>query len=553
MAIIRFWKNRTITTRIGAVISLGIITGILVMVIGAVVTPFHATQRLIIVTLIICGVGMLLCSWWALFHFMAPLHRFIARMKKYDGETFKPESGPELTVLSTTFNQMVERMERSQAELRANEELQHTLLNSSPDIICFKDAQGRWLLANKTVLALFHLEEVEYQGIKSSELAAHTPFYDDTFLAWALTEEKAWEHGGMLAAVETIPIPDQAGRIFEITRTPLFHPNGERKAMVIIGRDISARKKDEENLRKLSQTIEQCPVSIIITDTRGNIEFINPQFSRLTGYSLAEVVGKNPRILKTDKTPPEVYVQLWQTISAGKVWEGEFYNRKKNGEQFIEHAIMAPIFNENGKITHYMAIKEDITARKQSEEIIWQQANFDTLTQLPNRRFFLYRLQNAIDSVKRDKSSLALLFLDLDYFKEVNDSLGHEYGDLLLIEAAKRILACVRDTDTVSRFGGDEFIVLLTNIKLDEGIGKVTKKIIDALQQPFHLNNEVAGISVSIGVTTCPEDSTNISTLLRNADKAMYLAKGAGRNCWRSYTDVHEADSQKEKEHHVEI
>lgn len=172
---------------------------------------------------------------------------------------------------------------------------------------------------------------------------------------------------------------------------------------------------------------------------------------------------------------------------------------------------------------------------------------------LPNRRFFLYRLQNAIDSVKRDKSSLALLFLDLDYFKEVNDSLGHEYGDLLLIEAAQRILACVRDTDTVSRFGGDEFIVLLTNIKLDAGIGKVTTKIIDALQQPFHLNDEVASISVNIGVTTCPEDSTNISTLLRNADKAMYLAKGAGRNCWRSYTDVREAENQKREEHHVEI
>ena len=513
-------------------------------------TPFHATQRLIIVTFIISGVGVLLCSWWALFRFMAPLHRFIDRMKKCDGEH---KSGPELTHLSATYNQMLARMEGCQAELRANEELQHTLLDSSPDIICFKDAQGRWLLANKAVLTLFHLEGVEYQGKKDTELAAHTPFYHDTLLAWELTDEKAWKHGGMLATDEIIPISDQAGSIFEITRTPLFHTNGERKAMMIIGRDINARRKDEEDLRKLSQAIEQCPVSIIITDTKGNIEFVNPQFSRLTGYTLAEVVGKNMSILKTDKTPPDVFAKLWQTISSGKVWEGDFYNQKRNGEQFIEHAIMAPIFNENGKITHYMAIKEDITARKQSEEIIWRQANFDTLTQLPNRRFFLYRLQNEIDSVKRDKPSLALLFLDLDHFKEVNDSLGHEYGDLLLIEAAQRILACVRDTDTVSRFGGDEFIVLLTNVKLDVGIGKVTKKIIDAMQQPFHLNNEVVSISVSIGSTTCPEDSTNISTLLRNADKAMYLAKNAGRNCWRSFTDISKTDSQMGEEHHVEI
>ncbi len=521
-----------------------------------VLAPFYATRRLIIMTIIVCGVGVFLFTWWSLFRFMAPLHRFIAHMKAC-GEgrdlPFEHDSGPELTLLSTIFNQMLARMKESRVELSSNEELQRTLLNASPDIICFKDDQGRWLLANETALTLFQLQGVAYQGKKNSELAVSSPFGHDAFLADEMTDEKAWKHGAMLTTEETIFTPDKEKRIFEMIKAPLFHPDGERKAIVIIGHDISARKKNEEDLRKLSQAIEQCPVSIIITDIKGNIEFVNPQFSRLTGYTLAEVVGKNPSILKTDKTPPDVFAQLWQTISSGKVWEGDFYNQKRNGEQFIEHAIMAPIFNENGKITHYMAITEDITARKQSEEVIWRQANFDTLTQLPNRRFFLYRLQNEIDSVKRDKPSLALLFLDLDHFKEVNDSLGHEYGDLLLIEAAQRILACVRDTDTVSRFGGDEFIVLLTNIKLDVGIGKVTKKIIDAMQQPFHLNNEVVSISVSIGSTTCPEDSTNISTLLRNADKAMYLAKNAGRNCWRSFTDIRKADSQMGEERHVEI
>ncbi|MDP3695262.1 MAG: diguanylate cyclase, partial [Desulfocapsaceae bacterium] len=211
--------------------------------------------------------------------------------------------------------------------------------------------------------------------------------------------------------------------------------------------------------------------------------------------------------------------------------------------QFIEHAIISPIFNQNGEITHYMAIKEDISARKQSEEIIWRQANFDPLTQLPNRSLFLYRLKNAIPYTNRDKSSLALLFLDLDHFKEVNDLLGHDYGDLLLIEAARRILDCVRDTDTVARFGGDEFVLLLTNIKLEVGIDKVTRKILDALSKPFHLNNETASVSASIGVTTCPEDATDITTLLKNADLAMYLAKSAGRNCWRSFTDVGAANS----------
>jgi diguanylate cyclase (GGDEF)-like protein/PAS domain S-box-containing protein len=505
-----------------------------------VLAPFYTSQRLIILTIIVCGSGVLLCSWWSLFRFMTPLYRFINHMKECgaDGVPFQQEGGPEVTLLSTIFNQMLTRMQKSQARLRSNEELQRTLLNASPDIICFKDAKGRWLLANDAALSLFQLQGMEYQGKKNSELALSCPLGHDALLASDMTDEKVWGYGGTLKAEETIGTSDKGNRIFELIKTPIFHPNGRRKAMVIIGRDINARKKDEEEIRKLSLAVEQSPISIVITDTHGTIEFINPQFTKLTGYTFEEVVGKNPRILKTGNTPPETYAQLWQTISAGRVWEGEFYNKKKDGEKFIEHATISPIFNQNGKITHYMAIKEDITAKKQSEEIIWQQANFDTLTQLPNRRLLLDRLGNAIAQTKREHSSLALLFLDLDHFKEINDTLGHDYGDLLLIEAAHRIQDCVRDTDTVARFGGDEFVLLLTNIKFEVGIVKITKKIIDALNKPFYLKDEVVSISASIGVTTCPQDATDIITLLKNADLAMYLAKDAGRNCCRLFTDV---------------
>lgn len=520
-----------------------------------VLAPFYTTQRLIILTITICGLGVLFVSWWALFRFMTPLHSFIDHMKECggDGAPFTYDSGPELTLLSTIFNQMLAKMKESQVELSSNEELQRTLLNASPDIICFKDDQGRWLLANEAALTLFQLQGVAYQGKKYSELAVSSPFGHDTFLADKMTDEKAWKHGGMLTTEEIIFTPDKGKRFFEMIKTPLFHPDGERKAIVIIGHDISARKKNEEELRKLSLAVEQSPVSIVITDLQGTIEFVNPEFSRLTGYSFAEVLGENTGILKSGETPPEVYAQLWQTISAGKVWEGEFYNRRKDGEEFIEHAIISPIFNQKGEITHYMAIKDDITAKKQTEKIIWHQANFDTLTQLPNRRLLLDRLQNAIAQTRRENSPLALLFLDLDHFKDVNDTLGHDYGDILLIEAARRIQTCIRDTDTVARFGGDEFVLLLTNIKLEVGIDKVMTKILDVLNKPFHLNNEVVSISASIGATTCPQDATDIGTLMKNADRAMYLAKDAGRNCWRSFTDVGKANIQKEKEYYVEI
>lgn len=518
-----------------------------------VMAPFYGTQRLIILTIMTCGGGVLFLCWWALFRFMAPLRRFIEHMEKCEGRSFEHDaSGPELKHLATMFNQMLARMQESQAELAANEELQRTLLNASPDIICFKDDQGRWLLANEADLSLFQLQGVAYQGKKDSELAAYSPFYHDAFMTCERSDEQAWQHDGLLITEEIIPVPDQEDRVMEVIKAPLFHPDGRRKALVVIGRDITTRKKNEDSLRKLSQAVEQSPVSIVITDTEGDIEFINPQFTRLTGYSAEEVLGKNPRILKTGKNPPDVYTQLWRAVSNGKVWEGELWNRKKNGDQFIEHAIISPILNQKGVITHYMAIKEDITARKQSEEIIWRQANFDTLTQLPNRRLFLYRLKNAIPYTNRNKSSLVLLFLDLDRFKEVNDTLGHDYGDLLLIEVARRIEACVRETDTVSRFGGDEFVLMLTNMKPDLGLDRVTEKIIDALNEPFHLNDEVVSISASIGAAICPADTTDVATLLKFADRAMYLAKDAGRNCWRSYADFPNQAEQKEDEH-VEI
>lgn len=506
-----------------------------------VLTPFYENQRLVILTIIFCGSAVILFSWISLLRFLAPLERFISHMKECgnNASPFQHDGGPELTLLATIFNQMLEKMKETQAELAANEELQRTLLNASPDIISFKDGEGRWLLANKADLALFHLEDVDYRGKKSTDLAVCSPFYHDAIMAREISDEQAWSHGRMLTTEEIIHTPDQEDRVLEVIKAPLFHPDGRRKALVIIGRDITARMKNEDKLRKLSMAVEQCPVTIIIFDTQGNIEFVNPEFTYQTGYTLEEAIGHSPQsLLMTEDTPPGIITELWQAIGAGKIWEGDFYNTKKNGTKFIEHVIISPIRSDRGKITQYMSINEDITAKKQSDEIIWRQANFDHLTNLPNRRLFLYRLQKSILYTSREGSSLVLMFLDLDRFKEVNDTLGHDYGDILLIEAARRIVECVRDTDTVSRFGGDEFVLMLTRLNVNAGIEKISKKILTALSKPFHLENETASVTGSIGITICPQDGTDISTLLKNADRAMYLAKESGRNCWRSFTDL---------------
>lgn len=513
--------------------------------------PFRTSQNLVFLTIILSTVGMFLLCWWALFLFMAPLHRLIAHLNEVPSDSGKHDSSPEVRQLCTAFQQQSAKIESGLTELSASKELHHTLLDTTSDIICMKDAHGHWLLANEAMLTLLQLQDIPYQGKIDSDLALYRPLYHDFFLASATSDNQTWELGGILTTEEIICTADNIARIFEVTRTPIFHPDGRRKTLVIIGRDITARKSNEESIRKLSRAVEQSPVSIIITDAQGNIEFVNPHFTRLTGYTKEEILGRNPRVLKTNLNPPETYAKLWKTISSGKVWEGEFCNKKKNGELFTEHAIISPILNDAGEITHYIGIKEDITARKQSEETIWRQSNFDSLTQLPNRRLFLYRLENAIPYTKRDTSSLALLLLNLDHFKEINDTLGHDYGDLLLIEAAQRIQSCVRETDTVARFGGDEFILLLTNIQINISVDKVAGKIIAALNQPFFLNNEIVHISASIGVTICPEDSIFVSTLLQNANRAMYQAKKDGRNYWKSYTQVQQEAAQKEQ--HVEI
>jgi diguanylate cyclase (GGDEF)-like protein/PAS domain S-box-containing protein len=506
-----------------------------------VLAPFYEKLGLLILIILLGGAAAILLCWLLLPCFLTTLKRLICHMKTDAGAAspFQHDGGPELTQLTTIFNEMVLTMDETRTELAANEELQRTLLNTSPDIISFKDGEGRWLLANKAKLALFHLEDVDYRGKKSSELAALSPLCADAIMAREIADEHAWRHGRLLTTEEIIPTLDEEERVLEIIKAPLFHPDGRRKSMVIIGRDITARKKNEDKLRKLSMAVEQCPVTIIIFDTKGNIEFVNPEFTYKTGYTLDEALGKTPQaLLKTEENPPGIIDELWQAIGTGKIWEGDFSNTKKNGEKFIEHVIISPIRNNRGKISQYMSINEDITAKKQSDEIIWRQANFDHLTNLPNRRLFLYRLQESILYTTREDSSLVLMFLDLDHFKEVNDTLGHDYGDILLIEAARRIVECVRDTDTVSRFGGDEFVLMLTHIAVDAKIDKIAKKILSALSKPFYLNNETASVTGSIGITICPQDGHTISTLLKNADRAMYLAKESGRNCWRSFTDL---------------
>ena len=302
-------------------------------------------------------------------------------------------------------------------------------------------------------------------------------------------------------------------------------------------RDITQEVQAQEQILTLSQAVEQSPVSVVITDSQANIEYVNKAFEKITGYKSREVIGLNPRILKSDQTPASLYKDLWQAISQGKPWKGELQNCKKNGELFWEYAHFAPVVDEYGTTRHYLAVKEDITLRKQQEDHILHQAHYDTLTNLPNRFLSLDRLSQLIEEAKRDEKQIAVLFLDMDDFKKVNDTLGHETGDKLLIEAAERLKSAIRTGDTVGRFGGDEFIVLLGGLADTADAQPVADNLLNRFRDSFCIDSRELMITLSIGIAVYPGDGHTTSQLLRNADSAMYHSKQLGRNTYSYFTD----------------
>ena len=343
--------------------------------------------------------------------------------------------------------------------------------------------------------------------------------------------------GGTLKTVDDEVFWRKDGSSFpvEYSSNPIYR-NGQIVGAVVNFRDITERKQAEKRIRTLLQAVEQSPVSVVMTDTDGNIEYVNQAFELATGYQATEVIGKNPRILKSDLTPASHIRDLWQSLISGRSWQGELQNRKKNGQLFWERAYVAPVVDDFGNTSHYLAVKEDITLQKQQEAKIIHQANYDSLTDLPNRFLTLDRLSQIIKEARRSQHKAAVLFLDLDDFKKINDSMSHEAGDKLLVKAAERLKDSVRIDDTVSRLGGDEFIILLGNLHSEEEVYPVAEKLLKCFRKAFLLDGRELILTASIGIAIYPNDGDNPAELLRNADTAMYQSKEQGRNTFNYFT-----------------
>ncbi|MFC6670112.1 bifunctional diguanylate cyclase/phosphodiesterase [Marinobacterium aestuariivivens] len=288
------------------------------------------------------------------------------------------------------------------------------------------------------------------------------------------------------------------------------------------------RSRREDQLRKLSRAVEQSSSMVIILDAGGNIEYVNDEFCELTGYSQEEVPGRPLSLLQADEADDELYREMWRVLQSGEDWHGEVRSRRKNGELFWSTLSVSPIVEDDGSLTHFVGISEDISAQKQSQAQIEQLAFYDPLTQLGNRRLFREQLDQELRKVRRSGQQLALFYLDLDNFKQINDTLGHDVGDRLLQAIAGRLRQTLRESDIIARLGGDEFIILLPQVQGPAQARQVAEKLLQALLTPVTLGAHEVLITFSIGITLAPGDGDTWSVLMKNADLAMYRAKRQG-------------------------
>lgn len=307
-------------------------------------------------------------------------------------------------------------------------------------------------------------------------------------------------------------------------------------------REIEERQRQEGALLVADTVFESAAEAIIVTDADNNIVRVNPAFTAITGFTPAEVMGRNPSLLKSGRHGPDFYREMWGELNTRGRWEGEIWNRYKNGDIRVEWLSIAKIKDGDGLARH-LAVFHDITRRKEAEELLRFKAHHDALTELPNRELFKDRLQTAINQARRYHRNFALLLIDLDRFKEVNDSLGHTAGDQLLVEAAQRLSSCVRETDTVARLGGDEFAIILSEMTADDEAEQIAQRAVGLLNEPYHLDAGTARISGCIGIALYPLHGRESDQLLRNADSALYAAKEGGRNTYRVFAQ-HNRDGE---------
>ena len=313
-------------------------------------------------------------------------------------------------------------------------------------------------------------------------------------------------------------------------------------------RDRTERFREEESLRMAVAVFDVVNEAVLVTNRDNKIIAVNPSFTEVTGYQANEVMGKDPRILSDGSMQPELIKDLWRTLVRTGRWQGELTNRRKNGDSYICWLSVNSVRDDAGHVTSFVSVFSDITERKENERRIHYLAHYDLTTGLPNRALFNDRLRQSVLAAKRYQAKLTLMFIDLDKFKPVNDRYGHDVGDLLLKEVAKRLRGCIRESDTAARIGGDEFIVLLPGTDSERSVMSVAGKMLQEIEQPFLVDEHSISISASIGIAVYPEHGEDVREILKHADLAMYQAKQEKNPSIVFYGDLQEAGLHTQQE-----
>jgi two-component system CheB/CheR fusion protein len=439
-------------------------------------------------------------------------------------ETAIPGShGAIITLVDNTEQLALDR------EVRENRDRLLSIMNNSTSIITMKDLAGRYEFVNHQFEQVFRKSAADVIGKTDAQI--FTPRIADEFRAKELEVARRQKP---IEYEDHIPL-HEGDRYLLAIRFPLIGADQIIYGICTQATDITARKKAEQQLQLAARVFDRSSEGIVVTDADQRILTVNDAFTKVTGYTSQEVVGKKPRMFKSGRQGPEFYQAMWESIITQSWWQGEIWNRRKNGEIFPEWLTINAVHDADGNVINYIGLFSDISVVKESQQRVEFLATHDELTGLPNRALFLDRVHQMVARAQRQQINFSVLFIDLDNFKVVNDSLGHSAGDQLLKEIARRLGDCVRTVDSVARFGGDEFAMLIESATISEA-ELMAQRIGSELAKTICIAGEDLVASASIGICMYPEDGDTAEILLKNADAAMYQAKEAGKSMYRFFT-----------------
>jgi len=432
-----------------------------------------------------------------------------------------------LTILLTCFAGWRTYRAQSYAEssLQQERELKVAIVESSEDAIVAKSPEGVVTSWNAGAEAIFGYTAKEMVGQPTQQL------YPSVLADAAADSQSRLRSDATVQHLESTQMRKDGERIYiSSTISPLRNENGKVVGEAIISRDITKRKKDETQLRLAASVFTHAHEGIVITDADVRIVDANSMYEQITGFSREELVGKNPHVSRSGRQSREFYEQMWHSLIDLGHWDGEIWNRRKSGEFYAALLTISTVRNTHGEVQNYVGILSDITQLKDYQQHLEYVANHDPLTDLPNRILFADRLNQAIAQSQRRAQALAVVYLDLDGFKEINDTHGHDVGDDLLIVVARRMKEVLRGGDTVARLGGDEFVGLLVDFDTKAQCEPVLQRLLQRVAEPISIGTLELQVSASLGVAFYPDDAVDADQLMRHADQAMYAAKRSGKN-----------------------